>query len=90
MDRQRKRHPVHRREIRLMVAHEEHPVGRRELNIHRQSVTNNGNHEGIDGQAIEKDSATLNKIVGGTKLQSQLVMQCSIHMRRCSPTTPQR
>jgi hypothetical protein len=34
-----------------MVAHEERAVGRWELNIRRQRVTNNGNHEGIDGQA---------------------------------------
>jgi len=34
-----------------MVAHEEHYVGNWELNTCRQRDTNNGNHEGIDGQA---------------------------------------
>jgi hypothetical protein len=52
MDRRRKRHPMHRKEIRRRVAHEENPVGGRAgLDVQRQRITNNGNHEGIDGQA---------------------------------------
>jgi hypothetical protein len=51
MDRRRKKYPKQRKEIALIRAHDEHSIGRRELNIHRQCVTNNGNHEGIDGQA---------------------------------------
>jgi len=49
-DKRRKRHPTHNREIRLIRAHEEHLVGRREFSVHQQCVTNNGNHEGTGGE----------------------------------------
>jgi hypothetical protein len=34
-----------------MVDREEHPVGKRALNVQRQHVTNNGIHEETGGQA---------------------------------------
>jgi hypothetical protein len=33
MDRRRKRHPMHRMEIRLVVAHKEHAAGRLKANL---------------------------------------------------------
>jgi hypothetical protein len=39
---------------------------------------------------IDTYNTTLDKTVNGTKLQSQLVMQYSIQMRKCSSTSLQQ